>query len=280
MKKTTDKKTTDIEAITKELEQGVLEVYDSKRYAEYLEFVSRFYNYSVNNTILIWLQMPTASLVAGFKAWQDKFKRTVKKGEKGIRILAPCPKKFVKKVKDEDGNEVEKEIKYTTFRPCYVFDVSQTEGEDIPSFVSDLEGNVEQFQQLVDKLVKLSPVPVTFEKFDSPAKGYFDNCEKKIVVQPDMSEAQKIKTLIHEISHAILHDGEEGEQKDADRHTREVQAESVAYTVCSALGIDTSEYSFGYVASWSNGKEVKELTESMDVIRRTAKEMIEQLKVA
>ena len=273
------KKTTDIEEITKELEQGVLEVYESKRYAEYLEFVSRFYNYSVNNTILIWMQMPTASLVAGFKAWQDKFKRTVKKGEKGIRILAPCPKKFVKTVKDEDGNEVEKEIKYTTFRPCYVFDVSQTEGEDIPSFVSDLEGNVEQFQQLVDRLIALSPVPVTFEAFDSPAKGYFDHVENKIVVQPEMSETQKLKTLIHEISHAILH-GDEGEQKDVDRHTKEVQAESVAFTVCAAMGIDTSEYSFGYVASWSNGKEVKELTESMDVIRRTAKDMIEQLKAA
>ena len=273
------KKTTDIEAITKELEQGVKEVYDSKRYAEYLEFVAKFYKYSVNNTILIWMQMPTASLVAGFKAWQEKFKRNVKKGEKGIRILAPCPKKFMKKVKDEDGNETEKEVNYTTFRPTYVFDISQTEGEDIPSFVSDLEGNVEQFQQLVDRLVALSPVPVSFEAFDSPAKGYFSNTEGKIVVQPEMSQTQTLKTLIHEISHAILH-SDEGEQKDADRHTKEVQAESVAYTVCYALGIDTSEYSFGYVASWSNGKEVKELTESMDIIRMTAKEMIEQLKAA
>lgn len=273
------KSATDIEAITKELEQGVLEVYESDRYAEYLEFVAKFYHYSVNNTILIWLQMPSASLVAGFKAWQEKFKRNVKKGEKGIRILAPCPKKFMKKVKDEDGNETEKEIQYTTFRATYVFDISQTEGEDVPSFVTDLEGNVEHFAELVKKLKALAPCPVVFESFEGSAKGYYSHTENKIVVQTGLSETQTLKTLIHEISHAILH-SEDGEQKDVDRNTKEVQAESVAYTVCAAMGIDTSEYSFGYVASWSEGREVKELTASMDVIRQTAKEMIEQLKAA
>lgn len=273
-------KNNNIEEITKELERGVQEVFDSEKYKAYLEFVSRFYDYSINNTILIWMQKPDASLVAGFKAWQTKFKRSVKKGEKGIRILAPCPHKFKKVEKDEQGNETEKEINYTTFRAAYVFDISQTEGEDVPKFVTDLQGNVEQYADLVEKLKALSPVPVTFEAFDSPARGYYDDAAKKIVVQADLSEQQSLKTLIHEISHAILHNDEDGEQKEADRHTKEVQAESVAFTVCAALGIDTSDYSFGYVASWSGGKEVKELTASMDVIRRTAKDMIESLKAA
>lgn len=273
-------KDNNIEEITKELEKGVQEVFDSEKYKAYLEFVAKFYDYSVNNTILIWMQKPDASLVAGYKAWQTKFKRQVKKGEKGIRILAPIPKKFMKKMKDEDGNEVEKEIQYTAFRAISVFDISQTEGEDIPKFVSDLQGNVENYVEIVEKLKELSPVPVIFEKFDSPAKGYYDRSEAKIVVQPDLSEQQSLKTLIHEIAHAVLHNDEDGEQKEADRHTKEVQAESVAFTVCAAMGIDTSDYSFGYVASWSDGREVKELTASMDVIRRTAKEIIDSLKAA
>jgi antirestriction protein ArdC len=273
-------KTNNIEEITEKLEQGVKEVFDSEKYRAYLEFVSKFYDYSVNNTILIWMQKPDASLVAGYKAWQTKFNRQVKKGEKGIKILAPCPHKFKKKEKDETGNEVEKEIQYTTFRAISVFDISQTEGEDVPRVVEDLQGNVEQYADLVEKLKALSPVPVDFEAFDSKAKGYYSPSEQRVVVQPDLSELQSLKTLIHEISHAILHNDEDGEQKDADRHTKEVQAESVAYTVCAALGLDTSEYSFGYVAGWSAGREVKELTASMDVIRRTAKEIIEALKTA
>ncbi len=268
-----------IEEITQKLEKGVVEVFDSDRYKEYLEFVSKFYDYSANNCLLIWMQRPDASLVAGFKAWQTKFNRNVKKGEHGIKILAPIPKRFVKKVKDEDGNEVEKEIKYTDFRAISVFDISQTEGDDIPTFVNDLQGNVERFAELVELLKSFSPCPVYFEKFDSAAKGFYDHSENKIVVQDDLSEAQALKTLIHEISHAVLH-GEDGEQKEADRHTKEVQAESIAYTVCSALGLDTSDYSFGYVASWSHGKEVKELTASMDIIRKTAAEMIEAIKAA
>lgn len=274
-----NEKNSGIEEITKKLEQGVVEVFDSEKYKEYLAFVSKFYSYSVNNSILIWMQKPDASLVAGFKAWQTKFNRNVKKGEHGIKILAPIPHKFTKTEKDEDGNETEKVINYTSFRAITVFDISQTEGDDVPKFVTDLEGNVERFEELVEHLINLAPCPVSFESFDSPAKGYYDHGENRIVVQPDMSEAQKLKTLIHEISHAILH-GEDGEQKEADRHTKEVQAESIAYTVCSALGLDTSEYSFGYVASWSNGKEVKELTASMDVIRKTAAEMIETLRAA
>lgn len=268
-----------LEEITKKLEQGVKEVFTSERYAKYLAFVAQFYDYSVNNSILIWAQMPHASLVAGFKAWQTKFNRNVKKGEKGIQIFAPCPHKKMEKVKDENGNEVEKEIHYTTFRATYVFDVSQTEGEDIPKYIDDLTGSVERYEETVKKLIALAPVPVSFEAFDSPAKGYFSDSEKKIVVQPNMSEKQSIKTLVHEIAHSMLH-GEDGEQKEAGRRTAEVQAESVAYTVLSALGIDTSDYSFGYVAGWSEGKEVKELVESMDVIRQTAKKILDTLKAA
>lgn len=273
-------KNNNIDEITEKLEQGVKDVFGSEKYKAYLAFVSKFYDYSANNCLLIWMQKPDASLVAGYKAWQEKFKRQVKKGEKGIKILAPMPKKFTKKVKDEDGNEVEKEIKYTAFRAISVFDISQTEGEDVPSMVDDLQGNVEQYADLVEKLKAISPVPVSFEAFDSKAKGYYSPSENRIVVQPDLSEQQSLKTLIHEISHAILHNQEDGEQKDADRHTKEVQAESVAYTVCAALGVDTSDYSFGYVAGWSEGREVKELTASIDVIRRTAKEIIEALKAA
>ena len=269
-----------LEEITKQLEQGVKEVYTSERYAEYLAFVGRFYNYSVGNTILIWMQMPTASLVAGYKAWQTKFKRQVKKGEKGIRILAPCPRKFVKLVKDEDGNETEKEIQYTAFRATTVFDISQTEGDEIPAFITDLEGNVERFAEIVGKLEGLAPCPVSFESFEGSAKGYYDHAENKIVVQDGLSETQSVKTLVHEIAHAILHNDQDGEQKDADRHMKEVQAESVAFTVCSAMGIDTSEYSFGYVASWSEGREVKELQASMEVIRKTAQLILEGLKAA
>lgn len=277
--KDTTKKTSSIEEITQELEKGVQEVFDSEKYKAYLEFVSKFYDYSVNNTILIWMQRPDASFVAGYKAWQTKFNRQVKKGEKGIKILAPMPKKFTKKVKDENGNEVEKEIQYTTFRAISVFDISQTEGEDVPQIVSTLDGAVENYVEIVEKLKALSPVPVVFEAFEGKAKGYFSRTEQRIVVQPDLSELQSLKTLIHEISHAILHN-DDGEEAEANRHTKEVQAESVAYTVCAALGLDTSEYSFSYVAGWSEGREVKELTESMDVIRRTAKDIIEALKAA
>lgn len=276
----TETKNNNIEEITEKLEQGVHEVFDSEKYKAYLEFVSRFYDYSANNCILIWMQRPDASLVAGYKAWQTKFNRQVKKGEKGIKILAPIPHKFKKVDKDENGKEVEKEIQYTTFRAISVFDISQTEGEEIPSFVSDLQGAVENYVEIVEKLKALSPVPVIFEAFEGSAKGYFSHVEQRIVVQPDLSEQQSLKTLIHEIAHAILHNQEDGEQKDADRHTAEVQAESVAFTVCAALGVDTSDYSFGYVAGWSCGKEVKELTASMDVIRRTAKEIIESLRAA
>lgn len=269
-----------IKEITEQLEKGVKEVFESDRYKDYLNFVSKFYNYSVNNSILIFMQKPDASLVAGYKAWQTKFKRQVRKGEKGITILAPCPHKFKKEVEDENGNIEEKEIQYLSFRATTVFDISQTDGEEIPHFVDKLTGEVDNFNELFAKLEAVSPVPVEFEEIKTGAHGYFHLEDKRIAINEGMSERQTIKTLVHEISHAMLHDRESGEEKDADKNTREVQAESVAYTVCNMLGLDTSDYSFGYVAGWSKGKEVKELNASMEVIRKTAKEIIESLRAA
>lgn len=270
----------DINEITKQLETGVKEVYESGKYKAYLDFMSKFYNYSFNNTVLIFMQKPDASLVAGYKAWQQKFKRQVRKGEKGLTILAPCPHKMKKEVEDENGKKVEKEITWTTYRAVSVFDISQTDGEEVPKLASELTAGVENFTELFDKLASLSPVPVGFEEIKTGAKGYFNTVEKRIAIKEGMAEQQTIKTLIHEIGHAILHDRETGEEKEADERTREVQAESIAYVVCSSLGLDTSDYSFGYVASWSGGKEVKELTASMEVIKKTAGQIIEALRAA
>ena len=264
----------DIKVITEQLEQGVKDIFPSEKYIEYLNFMSKFTNYSFNNIILILMQKPDASLVAGYKAWQNKFNRQVKKGEHGITILAPCPHK--KEIETEDGET--REIIWTSFRAVKVFDVSQTDGEELPAgCVETLTGEVENYTELIKKLESVSPVPVTYENIDGGANGYFSNTEKRIVIQEGMSEAQTVKTLVHEISHAILHDRENGEEKEADRNTREVQAESVAYTVCSMLGLDTSDYSFGYVAGWSTGKEIKELNASMEVIRQTAKDITDRL---
>ena len=269
-----------IEEITKQLEQGVKDVYESERYKAYLDFMSKFYDYSVNNIILIMMQKPEASLVAGYQAWKTKFKRQVRKGETGITILAPCPKKFTKTIENEDGTTEEKEIKYMSFRACTVFDISQTDGEEVPSYVDMLKGDVDKYEELLLKLKQISPVSVDFEDIEGEANGYFSQIEKRIAIANDMSEQQTIKTLIHEIAHAKLHDKEEGIEKDADRRTKEVQAESIAYTVCKMIGLETSEYSFGYVAGWSKGKEVKELNASMEVIRKTAKEIYEELRAA
>lgn len=269
-----------IEEITETLETGVKEVFNGAEYKAYLDFMSKFYDYSINNTILIFMQMPNASLVAGYQAWQKKFKRQVRKGEKSIKILAPIPHKFKKEVEDEDGNIIEKEIKYTSYRAVNVFDISQTEGEEVPNIAKELTGEVVGYSELFNKLIEFSPVPVEFENIQSGANGYFSHVDNRIAIKEGMAEQQTIKTLIHEISHAILHDKETGEEAEASRRTKEVQAESVAYVVCSSLGLDTSDYSFGYVAGWSGGKEVKELTASMEVIKKTAGTIIEALKAA
>lgn len=263
-----------IEEITKELEQGVKGLFTSDSYKEYLDFMGKFHNYSVNNSILIFLQMPEASLVAGYQAWQKKFKRQVKKGEKGIRILAPVPHKFTKEYTNGNGEKEEKEISWNTFRPVSVFDISQTEGDEVPEICKDLTGSVKEYDKLIGKLIEFSPVKVEYEDIKSEAKGYFHQKENRIAIKIGMSEEQTVKTMLHEIAHSMLH-GEDGEEKEADRRTKEVQAESVAYTVCRMLGLDTSEYSFGYIAGWSEGKEAKELSASMEVIRKTANKIME-----
>lgn len=268
-----------IEDLTLKLETGVKEVFESDKYMNYLNVMSKFYNYSANNTLLICLQKPEATLVAGFQTWKNKFHRHVKKGEKAIKILAPVPHKYKKEVEDENGNMTEKEVQYISFRSVSVFDISQTEGEELPSIVKQLDGSVENYDELFETLKSIANVPVNFEEITNGSNGYYVSSENRIAIKSGLSEHHTIKTLIHEISHSILHN-EEGSEKDADRRTKEVQAESVAYVVCQYLGLDTSDYSFGYVAWWSSGKEVSELQESMEIIQKTSKEIIEKLIAA
>lgn len=276
--KTENTKTNEkLDQVMEQLEAGVRAVYMSEKYAEYLRFMGTFHDYSVNNIILIWSQCPGASLVAGFKAWKEKHSRTVKKGEKAIRILAPCPHKMtITETDPTTGEKVQKEVRWNTYRPVCVFDVSQTEGAPLPSLVDPLTGSMERFQELFARLQAVSPVPVAFEDIKSSAHGYFSPAENRIAIRAGMSEEQTIKTTVHEIAHARLH-AKDAEQADAARHVKEVQAESVAFVVCNALGLDTSEYSFGYVAGWAEGQDAKDLTANLDVIKKTASELIAAL---
>lgn len=293
-KRTPDERRAQIAEITEKLDQKVTELFNSETYRKYLKTMSKFHNYSFNNTILIAMQRPDASLVAGFNAWKNNFHRNVKKGEKGIKILAPAPiKKTVeqdmidpvtfKPVLDADGNAKKEEVQITipNFHVVTVFDYAQTEGDELPSIgVSELTGRVDGYSRMISALEQVSLVPVERSTIDSGAKGYFSPADQKIVLQEGMSEVQTVKTLIHETAHALLHDKdgskvegvEDSEKKN--RNTKEVEAESVAYTVCEYFGIDTSEYSFGYIAGWSAGKELKELKESMETIRKTASKII------
>ena len=279
--------------ITDRLEAGIQALFESEQYKAYLTAMSKFHNYSFNNTLLIAMQKPDASLVAGFGKWRDDFERHVKKGEKGIKILAPSPYKVKKQMEKidpatqkpvigTDGKPVteEREIEIPAFRVVTVFDVSQTEGKEIPDIaVSELTGSVEQYQDFFAALEKASPVPIAFENIEGGAHGYYHLEEKRIAIDEGMSELQTLKTAIHEIAHAKLHaidkDAPATEQVDRpDRRTREVQAESVAYAVCQHYGLDTSDYSFGYVAGWSSGRELSELKASLETIRKAANELI------
>lgn len=266
----------DIKEITKKLEDGVKAVFADGAYQKYLDTMARFHTYSFYNTMLIYCQRPTASLVAGFRTWA-KQNRHVKKGEKAIWILAPVPKKYTKTVVNEQGEEEEKEIKWTAFKPVPVFDMAQTDGEALPDgekFCKLLDSDVAEYEKLRDRLISVSPVEVCFEDIMDGSNGYFDG--KHIAVKKGMSEAQTVKTLIHEIAHSLLH-GEDGEARGDSRGEKEVQAESVAFVVSSALGVDASDYSFGYVAGWSASKSMKELNESMETIRKTAKEILDKV---
>lgn len=281
-----------VREITDKLEQGLKELFESERFKEYLKTMSKFYNYSFNNTLLIAMQKPDATLIAGYTAWQRNIDRHVMKGEKGIKILAPAPYKVQeerekldpatqKPVLDKDGKPVTETVEVTrpAFKVVSVFDVSQTDGKELPDIaVDELTGSVENYAAFFDALKELSPVPIAFENITDGAKGYFSHVENRIAIQEGMSEIQTIKTAIHEIAHAKLHAVTPGEkvapEDKKDRRTKEVEAESVAYTVCQRYGIETSDYSFGYIAGWSSDKETKELKGSLETIRKTAAEMI------
>ena len=284
-----------LKEITDRLEQGITELFNSERFKEYLQVMSKFHNYSFNNTLLIAMQKPDASHIVGFSAWKNTFKRNVMKGQKGIKILAPSPytvKKEIEKIDPltqkpvigKDGKPVteEKEITIPAIKVVSVFDVSQTEGKELPNIAVDtLTGNVELYEDFFKALKETSPVPIAFEKIEGGAHGYYHLEDKRIAIDEGMSELQTIKTAIHEIAHAKLHDIDLTSPMDGqnrvDRRTREVEAESVAYTVCQHYGLDTSDYSFGYVAGWSSGRELAELKSSLETIRSAAAEIINSI---
>ena len=292
---TSEKPAEKLKEITDRLEQGITELFDSERYKEYLRVMSKFHNYSFNNTLLIAMQKPDASLVAGFSAWKNNFGRNVMKGQKGIKIIAPSPFKIKqemekidphtqKPVIGKDGKPVteEKEITIPAYKVVSVFDVSQTEGRELPDIaVDELTGDVDRYKDFFAALEKTSPVPIGFEKIEGGAHGYYHLEDKRIAIDEGMSELQTLKTAIHEIAHAKLHDidlnAPKDEQPRVDRRTREVEAESVAYTVCQHYGLDTSDYSFGYVAGWSSGRELSELKSSLETVRSAAAEIINSI---
>ena len=291
-----DKRANQLKEITERLEQGVKDIFTSEMYTKYLLTMSKFHNYSFNNTLLIAMQRPDATLVAGYNAWKNKFNRYVKKGEKGIQIIAPAPVKEREereKIDKDTGLTVlnengEPEIEVVErviprFRVTTVFDYAQTDGEPLPTLeVNELTARVKDYTLLKEAIEQVSPVPIRFGEIEGSAKGYYSHMDKEICVRTDMGESQTIKTMIHEVAHAMLHDSDQMKQRgeEKDQLTKETEAESIAFTVCSALGIDTSDYSFPYVASWASGKELKELKDSMDTIRLTAADFLEKLETA
>lgn len=281
----------DMDSIMQSLESGVEELFTSNRYQEFLKTMAKFHNYSFNNTMLIAMQRPDATLVTSYKNWQS-MGRQVMKGEKGITIIAPAPYKKMKEkeVLDEnqrpimgtDGKPKTEKVEVTVphFKAVTVFDIAQTSGEPIQTLAPELlTAAVQDFDSFMQAIQKISPVPIRFDEIDGNANGYYHNVDKEIVIKKGLSESQTLKTAIHETAHAKLHDREimESLGVEKDRLTKEVEAESVAYCVCSSFGLDTSDYSFPYIAGWSSSREMKEMKASMDVIRKTAGEMIDQL---
>lgn len=281
----------DMDSIMQSLESGVEELFTSNRYQEFLKTMAKFHNYSFNNTMLIAMQRPDATLVTSYKNWQS-MGRQVMKGEKGITIIAPAPYKKMKEkeVLDEnqrpimgtDGKPKTEQVEVTVphFKAVTVFDIAQTSGEPIQTLAPELlTAAVQDFDSFMQAIQKISPVPIRFDEIDGNANGYYHNADKEIMIKKGLSESQTLKTAIHETAHAKLHDKEimESLGVEKDRLTKEVEAESVAYCVCSSFGLDTSDYSFPYIAGWSSSREMKEMKASMDVIRKTAGEMIDQL---
>lgn len=269
--------------IQEKLLNSTKEIFSSEKYAEYISTMAKFPHYSINNCILIASQCPTASYVCGYKKWQTDFNRTVNKNEHGIMIIAPVKYKADVEepvfdenqhpILDENGNQKKEKVsrEFQSFRPAYVFDLQQTSGDPLPTLSKLLDESVENFDELKDVVIKISPVPVAFEDIKGGANGYFSPSEQKIVIRNDLPQLQMIKTMIHECAHAKL--GHGNKEDKWDRQTHEVQAESVAYWVTSMLGLDTSDYSFGYIAGWSKDKEVSELKENLEIIKATADEM-------
>lgn len=269
--------------IQEKLLSSTKEIFESEKYAEYIATMAKFPHYSINNCILIASQCPTASLVCGYKKWQTDFNRTVNKNEHGIMIIAPIKFKTdveepmfdenARPVLDENGRQKKEVVKreFQSFRPAYVFDLQQTSGDPIPTLATLLDASVDDFEELKEIVMKVSPVPVEFSADTGGANGYYSATQKKIVIKEGLPELQTIKTMIHECAHARL--GHGGEDDKWDRESKEVQAESVAYWVASMLNLDTSDYSFGYIAGWSKNKEVSELKENLELIKTTADEI-------
>lgn len=291
-----------LKEITDSIEQGIKDLFQSDKYMEYLRTMSRFHRYSLNNTLLIAMQKPDATLVAGFNKWRDQFERNVRRGEKGIKIIAPTP--FKKKIGQEkrdpdtqapvlnpDGSIVmeEKEIKIPMYKVVSVFDVSQTEGKPLPQLASNLTGNVRQYEVFMEALRRSSPVPMDFERITDNSDGYFSLTDQRIAIREGMSEVQTVSAAIHEIAHSKLHNREQAQitttQGDEateplgpkDRRTEEVEAESISFAVCAYYGISTGENSFGYIASWSKDKELPELRASLETINQTASGFISDI---
>ena len=273
-----------VQKLTDQLETGITELFNSERYAAYLSTMAKFHRYSFGNILLILLQCPGASQVAGYGDWKKNFGRQVKRGERGITILAPCPYRRREEVEETapDGSTATtiQLVQRVGFRTVTVFDVSQTEGKPLSELVHKLTGDVADYERMTEAICALSPYPINIEAFPGAAYGCCNFVEQRILVQPDMSQVQTIKTMIHEVSHAKLHapiedgDGETPPQRKR-RFVREMEAESVAYVVCQHFGIDTADYSFGYVAGWSHGKDLSQLKASLELIRNTAAELID-----
>lgn len=286
-----------VKALTDKLETGVKAVFESEQYKAYMKAMAKFHRYSFNNVMLILMQCPNATAVAGFNTWKRQFGRTVKKGESGIQILAPVPyKRIVESVKldpvtkapvlDANGKPVT-ETEYVvqqSYKIAYVFDVSQTEGRELPSYgAEELTGNVQNYDAMLKAITELAPVPVVFSEPDGNARGRYVHSEQKISLNSGMSQIDTISILIHETAHAILHalpvkDGVVVGVPEKSRRTREVEAESIAYIVCQHFGIETDDSAFAYISKWSHDKELEELKTSLDCISRTSAEMIDSIE--
>lgn len=277
--RTKEQRRAELDEAMERLDRGVREVFESGRWERYLEVMSRFHQYSANNSLLIAMQMPNATAVASYTDWKRKFGRQVRKGEHGIRILAPV--RYRRKVEDDDGDEAVVE-RLAGFRLASTFDVSQTEGEPLPQIAELLDGSVERYGQVMRAIEKAAPVPVGFEEMPEGVNGFFSRAERRIAIRPGMNQAQTVKTAIHELAHSRMHDFDVATPPEdlPDRSTREVQAESVAFVVASHYGLDTGGYSFGYVAGWASGRELEELKASMDTIRETSHGIIEDIDAA